>query len=240
MFTKISVLIPTRHRVGRLETLLASYARTICGSSDTELVFRVDDDDLETQDYLSSQHLRNGSIHLVVGPRHQGYQSMPRFFNELLAASTGDVLMCGNDDMVFQTVGWPSLILSAANQYPDGVFDFGVSTHNETHYPFSIVSRKVTERLGFLWDPRIFWGDMYLRDVMAIFGRCVMLPAVQIDHDWAGFQPDQVFEESDKDILGKDPTYWTCTHAQAVKDAVERLHALCPLRIETMPGSWAS
>jgi hypothetical protein len=211
MFTKISVLVPTRQRLARLRTLIDSFERTNDGAA--EMVFRADDDDLDTVDFL-------GSYRTVVGPRLDGYRSMPTFFNEMFAAAKGDVLMCGNDDMVFKTVGWPSFVLAAANRYADGLFDLGVTTHNETHYPFSIVSRVAAERLGFLWDPRIFWGDIFLRDVMAAFGRCEMLPSVEIDHDWAGFKPDRVFNEADKSI---DALYWTNTHPQAVAEAVKKL-----------------
>lgn len=207
-FTKVSVLVPTRTRPDRLQTLLASFARTNDGAA--ELVFRVDDDDPETVAALAGYRM-------VVGPRLDGYRSLPTFFNELLAVATGDVLMCGNDDMVFRTVGWPALVLEAANAYPDGLFDLGVSTHNAMHYPFSIVSRAATECLGFLWDPRIFWGDVFLRDVMDAFGRCVMLPHVAIAHDWIGNEAEQ------NTIYQRDPTYWTGTHARAVADAVSKL-----------------
>lgn len=230
-FKKISVLIPTRQRLDRLQTLLDSYEHTTrlatAPRSDAELVFRVDDDDTETQHFLRSVGHR-----MVVGSRHRGYESMPLFFNEMLLAAKGDVLMCGNDDMVFKTAHWPYFMLEAANQYPDGLFDLGVSTLNETHYPFSTVSRRVVERLGFIWDPRIFWGDIYLRDVMAAFGRAVMVPFVRIDHDWAGFKPDKVYleqlqpGESGKDILRRDPNYWSTTHARAVNDAVDKLKEL--------------
>jgi hypothetical protein len=228
MFTKVSVLVPTRHRVERLRTLISSFYATTCEQAD--LVFRVDEDDLETIQFLLGRKV-------VIGPRYQGYQSMPLFYNELFAAATGDVLLCGNDDMVFRTASWPSIILEAANKYPDGLFDIGVLTHNETHYPFSIVSRKAAERMGFLWDPTIFWGDIFLRDVMAAFGRCVMLPEVVIEHDWAGNKPDQVFRESDKNITLRDRTYWTGTHARAVNNAIEVLRPLLdvvPLRAEEL------
>jgi hypothetical protein len=217
MFTKVSVLIPTRHRIEQLQVLLESYGRTTQGQ-DSELVFRVDDDDQETVTFLTGYHHT-----VVVGPRFHGYQSMPVFFNEMAQCADGDVLMCGNDDMVFQTNDWPLHILEVANQFPDGLFDIEVTTHNETHCHFSTVSKKVVDRLGFLWDPRVFWGDIYLRDVMACFGRCIMLSFVQIDHDWAGWRPDRVFMESDKDITGKDATDWSGTHLTAVNEAVSRL-----------------
>jgi hypothetical protein len=195
--------------------MLASFEQTNDGGA--ELIFRADDDDMTTVDQL-------GAYRTVVGPRLNGYSSMSEFFNEMLHAATGDVLMCGNDDMIFRTVGWPSLILEAANRYPDGLFDLGVRTYNEDHYPFWTVSRRAAEQLGFVLDPRIFWGDIFWRDVMGAFGRCSKLPVVEIDHDWVGHDPDQTFLEArQQDFLLRDPTYWSGTHATAVAEAVCRL-----------------
>lgn len=213
MYTKVSVLVPTRSRLEHLRAMLASFFATTLGAG-AELLLRVDDDDQPTIDMLM-----NGPwpVAILVGPRLDGYRSLPAFYNELAAAATGDVLLIGNDDMVFATPGWPALVLEAANRYPDGLFNFGVRAHNEGHYPFSIVSRKAADRLGFLWDPRIFWGDIYLRDVMAAFGRCERLPSVEITHNWAGD------EASQNQIYVRDPGYWEGTHARAVREAVAKL-----------------
>lgn len=230
MFTKISVLVPTRQRLDRLAKLLWSFEQTTTTERrDAEIVFRVDQDDEDTQDFLLA---RSGPYRMVIGPRYRGYESMPLFFNDALGSATGDVLMCGNDDMIFRTPHWSSAVLEVANRYPDGLFDIGVHTLNETHYPFSIVSRKVAECLGFIWDPKIFWGDIYLRDTMAAFGRCVMLPEISIEHDWAGFKPDKVFQEQlqpgemNKDIVRRDPNYWSQTHLHAVNSAVNKLRGM--------------
>jgi hypothetical protein len=219
MFSKISVLVPTRGRPQRLRILLDSYART-ADSSNSELVFRVDDDDPETQALLAGHRMH-------VGPRMNGYASLPTFFNELPAVATGDVFLCGNDDMVFVTHGWASALLAVANQYHDGLFDLGVMSFNHTHYPFSVVSRKAVETMGFLWDPRIFWGDMFLRDVMAAFGRCVPVHHVRIEHEWAGWTPDAVYEEGlQPKQRGECADYWPTVHQPAVADAVEKLQDL--------------
>lgn len=215
-FSKVSVLVPTRGRVGRLKTLITSFDLTTGNGPDCELVFRIDEDDYATRDFL----LGWGGHQVVIGPRLLGYRSMPTFFNELAACASGDVLMCGNDDMVFQTPGWQQAILTEANAHPDGLFNIGVKTFNETHWPFSCIAKDVTRRLGFLWDPRIFWGDIFLRDVMGTLGKNVMLPDVQIDHDWAGNAPDDVFNQSDKSIA---IDYWTDTHPTSVREAVARL-----------------
>lgn len=215
MFEKVSVLVPTRGRVERLRRMLSSYDATTRGAEElSELVFRVDEDDLETQELLRA-HVT------IVGPRMSGYASLPAFFNELAARATGDVLMCGNDDMVFKTPRWAVKILAEANRHPDGVFDFGMRTHNEAHYPFATVSKKVVEALGFIFDPRIFWGDIFLRDAMQALGRCRMLD-VEIAHEWAGDSPDVTFVEGEKARRAD----WTANNALAVSDAVDKLRGL--------------
>lgn len=220
-FNSISVLVPTRKRVSRLCTMLDSFERTATAGN-ADVVFRVDDDDRETIDFLEREEQP-----FLVGPRFNGYLSMPRFVNELYRGSTGDVLLVGNDDMIFHTPDWPTIVLQSANQYPDGLFDIGVHTQNAKNFVWSIVSRKAADCLGWLWDPRIFWGDVYLRDMMAHFDRAIKLPSVYIEHDWAGKNPDQVFKESDKHILKRDLSYWQGTHARAVRDGIEKLKALC-------------
>lgn len=217
-FTKITVLIPTRHRTHRLRTLIDSYRKTTENDEHcSELLFRVDDDDAPTRDLLDAEKLAYRA-----GSRLNGYSSLPLFFNELAAVATGDVLMLGNDDMVFRTPGWATKILASANQYPDGLFDLGVRTHNEGHYPFATVAKAVRDRLGHVADPQIFWVDIYLRDVMAAFGRCAMVD-VTIDHDWAGFAPDLTFSEGHRNPVAMQPDYWTRIHPDAVSRAVTSL-----------------
>lgn len=220
-FTKLSVLIPTRHRTVMLQSLLLSYQHTVVDHSSVELVFRVDEDDLESQAFLADTHWR-----VLVGPRLQGYESLPVFFNEMLREMTGDVLMCGNDDMLFLTKDWNTLILQAANRYTDGLFNLGVVTFNETHFPFSIISKAAADAMGYVHHPAIFWGDIFLRDVMAAFGRSVLLNTVAIDHNWMGHRPDEVFVEANQSAyLQRDPHYWE-KHSHLVADSVAKLRGL--------------
>lgn len=222
-FSKISVLVPTRKRVARLRTMLESYDLTTADCS--ELLFRIDEDDEETSAFLAT--LPERLKHAVVkGPRYEGYRSTHQFLSDLLPWASGDVLMVGNDDMVFETSEWDRYVLEAANKFPDGLFDLGVETLNTTHFPFSIVSRYAVEALGFLYDPRIFWGDIFLRDVMAAFDRAVLLPGVKITHEWAGYKPDVTFQEAQhaKQTIGT-PEYWQ-HHAVVVAEAVARLRGV--------------
>lgn len=223
MFSKVSVLVPTRKRISRLQTLIDSFDATTGNGPETELLFRVDFDDPKSRDFLIAW----GGHQVVTGPRLNGYSSMGTFFNELTSCSSGDVFICGNDDMIFKTPGWPAKVLAAANKFPDGVFNLGVSIFNQDHYPLCIVSKILVRTLGFIWDPAVFWGDIYLRDVVGAFDRLSLLSEVEIEHDWAGHVPDETFAQAKQnEIWARDPTYWAGTHATAVAEAVSKLRVL--------------
>lgn len=225
MSRKVSVLIPTRGRPERLRAMLASYERMTAGYEHlSEIVLRADDDDQATLALLPYLRTLPYIRLVIVGSRLNGYGSMASFFNEMTRVADGDLLMLGNDDMVFRTLGWAARILAKADEFPDGIFNIGVHTFNEGHFPFSIVSKRAVRKIGFLWDPRLFWGDVFLRDVMGALGRCVMLPEVEVEHDWAGHSPDSTFlEANQQDIFRRDPSYWERTHALAVAEAVRKL-----------------
>lgn len=220
-FRKISVLVPTRQRVTRLRAMVDSFVQMTTGPETAELVFRIDEDDAETEAYL-----RDVPGTVIVGQRLKGYASLPVFFEEMRAKATGDLFMTGNDDMVFQTPSWSSRVLETANQYPDGVFVLGVSTFNADHFPFAIVSRKAVDAMGTLQHPDIFWGDVYLRDIFQAFGRAILLPDVRIEHQWMGHTPDQVFVEARQgDGRHWDMAYWS-KHRKLVDASVARLKAV--------------
>src|SRR5678815_5124634 len=108
MFKKVSVLVPTRKGITRRQRLLASFDVTTPDRDSAEMVFRIDDDDYETAGLLSATPWT-----VVVGPRLQGYRSLPVFFEELRAVATGDLFMTGNDDKVFKTPSWLLQIVDA-------------------------------------------------------------------------------------------------------------------------------
>lgn len=215
-FSKVSVLVPTRYRVPQLQTMIRSFDLMTTDPASAELVFRIDDDDLETPEYL-----RGLPWPVVVGPRMKGYRSLPVFFEEMRRVATGDLYLTGNDDMVFQTPDWSRIVLAEANRYPDGIFNIGVSTFNGDHFPFSIISKVAADAMGAIHHPDIFWGDVYLRDIFQSFGRAVRLPEVTIDHQWMGNTPDQVFKDAQQDQHWGS-AYWQ-KHRRLVQNSVDRL-----------------
>ncbi|MHB1606652.1 MAG: glycosyltransferase family 2 protein [Leptospirales bacterium] len=193
-FSKISVLIPTRKRPDYLKRMLESYEKTLVNSNQSELIFRCDNDDMETISYLSSTGFR-----IIIGPRLDGYKSLPVFFNEMVKIADGDLFICGNDDMLFKTRNWPQLIIDEANKYPDGIFNIGVSTGlNDDKFPFSIVSRQLVDAMGLINDPRLLFSDIFLLDVTKYFNRAIRFSGVSIFHDWAGHSDDLTRREANQ------------------------------------------
>jgi hypothetical protein len=226
-FTRISVLVPTRRRIESLGKLLRSYASTVGSGGAAELVFRCDSDDADT-----IACLRQTPHRFIVGPRREGYKSLPVFFNEMAAIAEGDVLMCANDDIEFRTPGWPALVLDEANKYRDGIFNIGVTVGlNDDRFPFSIVSRRLVDAMGCLNDPRLLYSDVFLLDVARAFQRAVRLESVSVFHDWAGHRDDETRRDANHhefDMVFADATgRWTETyrarHDEVVADRVRAI-----------------
>lgn len=226
-YQKVSVLVPTRKRPTYLERMLDSYYASVENRDDAELVFRCDSDDLESV-HLLAPHCWP----ILVGPRRDGYRSLPSFYNEMVSIATGDLLICGNDDMLFQTKGWPRLVIGEANKYPDGIFNIGVSTGlNDDKFPFSIVSRQLVQKLGKINDERLLFSDVFLLDVARRFNRAVRINSVSFFHDWAGHTDDQTRREANQhefsqvfaNIQGDWTEEYRRRHEEVVREAVLKI-----------------
>ena len=235
-FQKISVLLPTRKRIDRLDRALNSLYGLCDRRDQVEVVLRIDDDDHETRKYLTER----GET-FIVGPRMRGYASLPHFMNQCAERSSGDVLLMCNDDCVFRTPGWDSKVLDCANRFPDGVFNIGINTMlNDQLFPLSIVSRRLFEALGYINDERLVFSDIFLLDVLETFGRAIRLPTVTIGHEWAGHDHDQTHQDASKHMdtevfdgtpgNANDPkrnwrTSYRWLHKRAVQEAVTKIHS---------------
>lgn len=226
-YSKVSVLLPTRNRIEYLKRMLKSYEETLVDPAQSEFVFRVDFDDLESARFLAPY-----GWPFIVGPRKEGYKSLPGFYNEMVRLATGDLFICGNDDMLFQTRDWPRLVIEEANKYPDGIFNIGVSTGlNDDKFPFSIVSHQLIERLGKINDERLLFSDVFLLDVAQHFGRAIRMRNVVFHHDWAGHTDDQTRREANKhefdqvfaNVHGDWSDEYRERHQRVVNEAIEKI-----------------
>jgi hypothetical protein len=219
----ISVILPSRARPDLFETCARSLFET-AACPDTELCVRLDVDDPALCDYACLP-LWGPRTRALRGPRLEGYDSIPEFLIELARGARGDLLFCLNDDVVFRTPGWDVRMAEAAARYPDGIYVIATNDliSEGRGMPFHAVSRRWVDALGFLIDPRVFWGDVYMRDVGRALGRLDYLEDVIIEHVWAR---DRRAEASAQEPgPGNAETHWA-QHALRVADAVERLRPL--------------
>jgi len=208
----ISVIAPVRARTQMLATMLASLEQT--AEQQVEVVLRCDYDDDEMIAYLRR---RGWHQPMVFGPRLNGYASVPRFINEAARLATGDLILVVNDDAVFETPGWDVMLEQEAAKFRDGVFLFGVRTLNEGNFPFTCVSRKFVDALGFVVDERLIYTDVWARDVLQRFDRVKMVE-VSIKHDWQGMSPDQTAAQK----LTITPEY-AALYAKCVEEGQDRV-----------------
>jgi hypothetical protein len=183
----MSVIVPVRERVTLLDKMLTSLFAT--AQEHVEVVLRIDVDDEDMWRYL---YQRDWPYPYVVGPRYKGYATLSKFINEAARLSRGDLVLVINDDAEFVTPSWDTKLAAIAEQYSDGIFDLGVETANADNFIFPCVSRHQINLLGGVFDERLVYPDIWLRDVMLPFGRAVRVHDVEIKHNWAGQSDDQI------------------------------------------------
>lgn len=243
-FRKVSVLVPTRKRLGYLERMLKTYEQTVGDPTLAEIIFRCDSDDPQTIEFLCHRPFK-----ILIGPREEGYKSLPRFFNEMARIADGDLLMCCNDDVVFASPSWPAALLAEASKYPDGIFNLGVNAGlNDDFFPFSIVSRRLNDLLGFINDERLLFSDVFLLDVAKAFNRAIRVTDVTIAHDWAGHGHDETRVDANRHefaMVFKDATgAWTDSyrmlHDNAVREAVNKIRAKTDISADVLMSALAA
>jgi hypothetical protein len=217
---RLALLVPMRGQPIRRELFLYTFERTRRASTPVQLIVRIDDDDTDTAAWLAAKT----DATVLVGPRYDGYRSLPRYFNEMVAKVAPDTtaIMCGNDDMRFETVDWAGGLCRASRRYPS-LFNLGVMTFPAGAFPFSCVSPKMVDALGRLNREDLIYSDIYLRDVHARLGVCELVPTVEILHiGEAG--PDAIGVKETVDLA-----YWH-HHAACVAEDVSTLRPLMTRR----------
>jgi aspartyl/asparaginyl beta-hydroxylase (cupin superfamily) len=181
----LSLLCPTRERARRVECFLGSVWRTAAAPGRIEVLLYVDDDDQQLADYQRIA-ARQRACSLHVGPP----VGVPRAWNVLAAAATGDLLLMANDDQVYVDYGWDvrldDVVADALRAHPDGVL---CAYFDADQYPagaadFPIVSRAWYEALGY-FAPEMFrqWEvEQWIFDLARRIDRLRPVPGVLVDH----------------------------------------------------------
>jgi hypothetical protein len=113
----VSVLLPTRGKIGSLCEAIDSLYSLAVDKSLVEFCLKIDDDDEETINVIN--HLAKIiPIKTIISPRGRGYTDFGQWVNDLCAMSTGDWLYIFNDDARMRTIGWDQLLLNSEIMCP--------------------------------------------------------------------------------------------------------------------------
>jgi hypothetical protein len=113
--------------------------------------------------------------------------------NELIANSTADVIICGNDDAVFHPDTITRVVQLLLDTYPDGDGIIGIHTENALEnqhggeFAFPAIGRKYLRRfprMHFLCPDYLHWyGDTEMGAYAEQIGRFFCDPSIAVFHD---------------------------------------------------------
>jgi len=170
---KISLLIPTRERPeGAIRAARSAYnlSRDL---ANVETLFYVAEDDPRLEDYDCKM--------LFTGP----HIPTSHAWNYLYERCSGDLIMLGSDDIVFETLDWDTILLRAAipfNSDPH-VFHFLDSRH-PSNTPHPIMTRSWCELIGWFVPPQFnhWYVDSFTCWVAKLAGVFSEVHDVQLTH----------------------------------------------------------
>ena len=188
MSKNISILTPTRQRPERLEQFIKSVYEYTSERDRVEMLMYVDADDPAKDLYLDFfEHCQTEfkdflRIHFVFGAP----KSVSQSWNELYIRSIGDIIIMGNDDLIYRTESWDRTVELESNIFKDDIYCMWMDDriNRENHCAFPIVSRKWCETLGY-FTPGVFYfgyNDTWVFDIAKRVGRCRFLGGVIAEH----------------------------------------------------------
>jgi len=116
-------------------------------------------------------------------------QSVSKSWNviaDMAMRDGADVFIMGNDDLVYRTQGWDTVLEERIKKFPDEIYCMWVEDkiNSNRHCAFPIVSRKWVETLGY-FTPGIFefgYNDTWVFDIGKKVRRLLFIPEVVSEH----------------------------------------------------------
>jgi hypothetical protein len=107
----ISVLIPTRKRVDKLDRTLKNLINTSnVKNKNYEIIVKVDFDDHETIDYIKTWSNQQDNINFIINSRLDGYYSLTDHYEMMIDASKGKFMYGYSDDLTMVTQNWNDIL----------------------------------------------------------------------------------------------------------------------------------
>ena len=184
-----SILTPTRNRPANCERFIKSVYNSASKRQNIEMLFYVDEDDPAIGAYKSldwhaqKEYEDFKNIKFVFG----NPMSVSKSWNVIADICIGDVLMMGNDDLVYETAGWDEKLDVELDKYiQDKIYvawmEDGIN--GERHCAFPIVSRDWYECLGRFTPGTFHFGynDTWIFEVGKMLDRLHFMPHIKATH----------------------------------------------------------
>lgn len=223
----ISILCPTRERPKELRRMINSAWITSRLNPKPEVVLYIDYDDK-----VSVPIAKELNVKYMVGPRI----TLTQCWNECYHISTGDIVMQGNDDVIFQTDGWDKVIEDEFKKYEDKIVmvhgsDEGMHFSNFGPHPF--VHRRWVDTLGYFIPPYFScdYGDAWVNYIANSLNRRVYVSII-IEHMHFLFGKAEK-DQNTLDRLGRgekdnNDAIWASTSEQRYADARKLGYIMSP------------
>ncbi len=225
---KISLLLPTRERSKKFERLIHSLINTCNNLTRIEILLLLDEDDkeiLKYKDIIDKDAFKSLKFNLII----KNLKTHAIRNNYLAKFSQGDIIFPINDDMIFITEKWDSVIDIEFSKI-DMVNPFCLwiksnIKYRYLHCDYPIINKSWYKRLGYVGSENFnFWYlDTWICDLSMKSGKYIVTPNIKVDQLSANRIKDEIDEthlrniNSDKEE--KDYNIWNRTKDERLKHA---------------------
>jgi len=191
---EISILVPTKNRVFNIKKLVDLSLGTAKYPNNIEIIFYVDYDDYNSQNYISS--LNSKKIFWITSEKKVLFSDM---WNHCYRVSKGKYLMLCGDDVTFETSEWDLIVKNIFKQYNDELvyivpYDGNANGALGVH---GFLSKKWVDIVGFFTPPYFsYWyADTWIDEISKKIGRFHYAPEIRIIHNhWES--PNKTFVDN--------------------------------------------
>lgn len=178
----IALLTPTRQRHLKRKRFHDSVIDLSDSKENIFCYYYIDNDDPEIDSY-SSQQLYN-AVDTIGEP-----MSVSKSWNVLAEKAIADgaeILIMGNDDLVYLSSGWDTELQKSVESFKDKIYCawFEDKINGKNHCAFPIVSKEWYNCLGY-FTPGVFnfgYNDTWIFDIAKKIDRCLFISTVQTEH----------------------------------------------------------
>jgi len=240
---RISLLCPTRKRPQNMLAMFHSALYNADKPTDVECVFCIDDDDVTAQKQFEDMRKVYGNqIKARIGKR----VILAQTWNECLPLASGDIIMHCNDDIIFRTKGWDTIVRDEFDKCYDKILCvYGRDGfQNERLATFGFYGRKLAEILGYFTPPYFScdYCDNWLFAIHKTLNRARYHPEIYIEHlhPTAG---KAVIDETHRDRLNAGARdnvnqLWVKLQPQLVQDIIKVANFINRWKQIRLPWMW--